>query len=288
MQQAINGLLEKIALLGSQASISAIEKDLLLHYTRELYEQILRLETVPSARINAAETEMAAASPEADTTKAAEQAALESLILMLTEEEQEEASKEENEEEEESPAAEDFSDAQENPDFPGDEESDETEELQSTEYDSDFNEDAAAADDPEEATEEQGEAEESEKEEADEVIILTVNEQPFREPEDFELEPELRREKVSGKESLMDFRLWSRDVRSYIGINDKYNFISELFAGNAEAYEEILNEINRMESAEEALYFLEQSGVTTLYKWREDGFSEQIFYNVLNQFFAAR
>lgn len=279
MQQAINGLLEKIALLGNKASISAIEKDLLLQYTRALYEQILHLEIVPAA---ATEPEMPTI-PEADATVAAvEEAPIENLVLMLTEEEDEDEEEEmEMENDEESPATDEEPEYNEEPDFREGEESMETEDddtPESDEYDTDFDEDRAGTGNPEE----------QEEEDAGDVIILTVSEQPFQEPEDFELEPELRHEKVSGRESLMDFRLWSRDVRSYIGINDKYNFISELFAGNAEAYEEILNEINRMESAEEALFFLEQSGVTTLYKWKADGFSEQIFYNVLSQFFAAR
>ena len=87
---------------------------------------------------------------------------------------------------------------------------------------------------------------------------------------------------------MTDFKVWNKDIRTYIGINDKYNFISELFGNNPEAYDEILNEINLSENKAEALQFLENSGITTLYQWKEDGFSEQIFYNVLNQFFASR
>lgn len=87
---------------------------------------------------------------------------------------------------------------------------------------------------------------------------------------------------------LTSFNVSGRDIRTYIGINDKYNFISELFNGNGEAYEEILDEINTFETLEDASFFLANSGVTTLYQWEEDSFSVRIFHNVLNQFFSAR
>ena len=88
--------------------------------------------------------------------------------------------------------------------------------------------------------------------------------------------------------NVLAFKLWNKDVRSYIGINDKYNFISELFGNNAESYEEILNEINLCGSKSEVLQFLENSGITTLYKWDEEGFSVQAFYGVLSQFFSTK
>ena len=87
---------------------------------------------------------------------------------------------------------------------------------------------------------------------------------------------------------LTSFHVSGKDIRMYIGINDKYNFISELFGSNNEAYEEILDEINTFETKEDALFFLSNSGVTTLYHWDEESFSVRIFHNVLNQFFSAR
>lgn len=88
--------------------------------------------------------------------------------------------------------------------------------------------------------------------------------------------------------SLTDFKVWHKDIRTYIGINDKYNFISELFGNNSEAYEEILNEINVCENKSDALQFLENSGITTLYDWQIEGMSEQVFYNILSQFFSSK
>lgn len=94
---------------------------------------------------------------------------------------------------------------------------------------------------------------------------------------------------INGLQNITQgFKVWQKDIRTFIGINDKYNFISELFKSNSEAYEEVLNEINNSENKEEAKLFLENSGITTLYNWQQDGFSEQIFYNILSQFFASR
>lgn len=105
----------------------------------------------------------------------------------------------------------------------------------------------------------------------------------------FELEPELQADKDQPLfKTPASFKVWNKDIRTHIGINDKYNFISALFRGNNEAYEEILNEINNCTNAKDALLFLENSGITTLYKWDNEGVSEQIFYNTLSQFFSSR
>ena len=89
-------------------------------------------------------------------------------------------------------------------------------------------------------------------------------------------------------QQLTNFTVTSKEIRMFIGINDKYQFISELFGNNAEAYEEILSEINNCETKQDALFFLSNSGVTTLYGWEEDNFTVVLFQNVLNQFFATK
>jgi len=79
-----------------------------------------------------------------------------------------------------------------------------------------------------------------------------------------------------------------QDIRSYISIADKYHFINELFRNNAEAYEEILDELNNQEVVEDAYMFLNNSGVTTLYKWDNDSDAVHLFYDMLTRFFAVR
>jgi hypothetical protein len=87
---------------------------------------------------------------------------------------------------------------------------------------------------------------------------------------------------------LTQFTVSSKEIRMFIGINDKFQFIQELFGNNPEAYEEILDEINSFETKQDALFFLNNSGVTTLYGWEDENFTVMLFYNVLNQFFATK
>lgn len=282
MNSGINGLLEKIAAIASR-EISTIEKDLLLQYTRELYEHILQLnaasgiqseiEETSSETIDETVTETPLPASERDPELADSDPEIVQKTPIAPEPAPHEAYSEPEPPLESGPETESVKEEQK-----------ETELITPPEMEPmnpvSIPADAVVA---ESVSEEVTSAEVEQ-----ESITMTISEQPFTEPEDFELEPELKNEKVFSPKNLVEFRLWNRDIRTYIGINDKYNFISELFNDNAEAYEEILNEINGMESAEEARYFLENSGVTTLYKWKDDGFSEQIFYNVLSQFFAAR
>lgn len=309
MQTGINGILDRIAAMANQDTFSSIEKDLLLQYTRELYEHILNTEITalvvqtpePKTAVNVILSE---ADDNTFVSGEPEHQVVEHSDIDSEQTEELENNAAAIHPEEVLPAAEPAMD--DKPDALDEKET--TAIIDIAEADggesviAQVNEgsiniktqlDATlpkAMEDDITVEEEPKKVEDTEIEASDpeEPILLHANERPFQEPEDFELEPELKNEKAFDPKNLIDFRLWNRDIRSYIGINDKYNFISELFSNNAEAYEEILNEINSMETAEEARYFLENSGVTTLYKWKEDGFSEQIFYNVLNQFFPAR
>jgi hypothetical protein len=73
----------------------------------------------------------------------------------------------------------------------------------------------------------------------------------------------------------------ANDIRKLIGINDKYQYISELFGNDKEAYEEIISEINTFDSAEEAIEWLHKTRV----QWEEDSEAVQSFYDVVNNFF---
>ncbi|MGC4056577.1 MAG: hypothetical protein QM743_00430 [Chitinophagaceae bacterium] len=282
MNERIHELLRKINALNQYATVSLLEKDLLLQHTRELYEQFAALETnaehadeafvkdVPAG--NAVPEEHTEQEPEPVRNNAQEtlpdEAPAEPETVPESSEEHTKTQDIQTESpdeisEEQIPVPETVIPEQEVPKAPA--------------------EQTASA--PEENT--QVKAENDDTLTQDE-LTFTSNEQPFREPETFELEPELQAERPFLSGRLSDFKLWNRDIRSYIGINDKYNFISELFGNNSEAYEEILNELNRCGSLQDAISFLNNSGATTLYRWKEDGFSEQIFYNVLSQFFSAR
>ena len=254
--EPIIALIKKLEQLSSanNSSISSIEKDLLLQYTRDLYEEILTLNTeVKSMESNIVEDTISV-----DEVEEVEIEIPESSIFFdekILEDEMEYV--EENEDEREW-----IVEDEEELILAHEEELKQLEEEQlSQEEQQHFEEEQLAESEP--------------TFEHQDKIIEEIMERP---------EPS----KPNPPSSLTDFKVWNKDIRTYIGINDKYNFISELFGNNPEAYDEILNEINLSENKAEALQFLENSGITTLYQWKEDGFSEQIFYNVLNQFFASR
>lgn len=76
------------------------------------------------------------------------------------------------------------------------------------------------------------------------------------------------------------------DIRKSIGINDKYQFISELFGNDKEAYEEVLNEVNSAAGYDEAVDQLDE--VHTSRNWNDEDVTVQSFYGILSQFFSER
>lgn len=248
--EPIISLIKKLEQLSSanHSSISSIEKDLLLQYTRDLYEEILALNT----ELKTIESNIIDDDIRVDEVEEVEIEISESSIFY-----------DENRLEDEIESIED-----------GDDETD------------------WMVEDEEELImlheEELKEREAEQQDVAEEQLAESEPTCQYHEKIIEEIEEEPEASKANPPNSLTDFKLWNKDIRTFIGINDKYNFISELFGNNPEAYDEILNEINLSENKREALQFLENSGITTLYQWKEDGFSEQIFYNVLNQFFASR
>lgn len=254
--EPIKALIKKIEQLSSanNSSISSIEKDLLLQYTRDLYEEILALNT----ELKTIESNIVEDTISVDEVEEVEIEIPESSIFFDEKKLEDEMEYVEDNDYEREWIVED----EEELILAHEEELKEIEEEQAIQEEQQyFAEDQLAESEP--------------TFENNDKIIDEIVERP---------EPS----KPNPPSSLTDFKVWNKDIRTYIGINDKYNFISELFGNNPEAYDEILNEINLSENKEEALQFLENSGITTLYQWKEDGFSEQIFYNVLNQFFASR
>ena len=77
------------------------------------------------------------------------------------------------------------------------------------------------------------------------------------------------------------------DVRKFIGINEKFVFINELFRGNRDAYEQVLTELIEFYSTEDAIDWLNQT-VARPYDWKEDDFNVQDFYRVLESYYKRR
>lgn len=275
--ETIKSILQKIEMLSSSDGVTSnIQRDLMLQHTRNLYELLLNLDTNPEIVEDKTEEiieeEVMQTEESAPTIMHEEEESANEQIELETYSEKEPAS----------PPITVFEEAPTSivEDFKNEEEEFKDEELdiEAEEIEEQFNADDVdfiQDDEVDFEVEEKGKVEEdSEMEPKKENLFLqeTVIEKPT----------------ASEARSITDFKVWNKDIRSYIGINDKYNFISELFGNNPEAYDEILNELNLCENKTEALQFLENSGITTLYQWKEDGFSEQIFYNVLSQFFSSR
>jgi hypothetical protein len=78
-----------------------------------------------------------------------------------------------------------------------------------------------------------------------------------------------------------------RDIRALIGLNDKFRFVSELFGNNKDAYEEVLDELNQLETYDQAVNWL-NSKVYHQYGWDDETGMPDSFYHILSQFFSAR
>ncbi len=76
------------------------------------------------------------------------------------------------------------------------------------------------------------------------------------------------------------------DIRKIIGINDKYLYISELFNGNANVYEQVLDQLNSFGSYPEAISWLDE--VHSENNWNDENDTVVSFYNIINHYFASK
>ncbi|MCU4177152.1 hypothetical protein [Carboxylicivirga sp. N1Y90] len=70
------------------------------------------------------------------------------------------------------------------------------------------------------------------------------------------------------------------DVRKAIGLNDRFYFQRELFDGNADAFNNILDQVNQMDSYELALQFIQSN-----YNWDDDNEVAESFYKSIKRRF---
>ena len=74
------------------------------------------------------------------------------------------------------------------------------------------------------------------------------------------------------------------DLKSGIGINDKYLFINHLFRGDATAYERSILTINNFNSLKESMDWIERELKIT-YAWAENDKIVQEFYHIIKRRF---
>ncbi len=76
------------------------------------------------------------------------------------------------------------------------------------------------------------------------------------------------------------------DIRTTIGINDKYQIISELFGNNKPAYEAMIDQLNSLDTELEALEWL-QDNLYFEYSWREDSEALMILHSILHRYYSG-
>lgn len=72
----------------------------------------------------------------------------------------------------------------------------------------------------------------------------------------------------------------NKDFREYIGINDKFIFIRELFGGNAKTYADTIEQINNTKCIEEATNIISKED------WNKEDESTKLFIELLNRKFS--
>jgi len=76
-----------------------------------------------------------------------------------------------------------------------------------------------------------------------------------------------------------------KDLKQAIGINDKFQFIQELFRGDVDMYERSIKTINEFRSLQEAEYWIERE-LKIRQGWLDDTRSVQHFYSLVKKRFS--
>lgn len=97
------------------------------------------------------------------------------------------------------------------------------------------------------------------------------------------LNDRLRQQQVELAQKLGDMPV--NDLRNAIGINDKYQFIQELFRGDADLYERSVKTINDFRSMQEADYWIQRE-IKIIQGWQDDHHLVKHFYSLLRKRFS--
>ena len=115
-----------------------------------------------------------------------------------------------------------------------------------------------------------------------ESTITNTEQIPSEEPEP-SITPQTKEEPINQYQHQPE----RKNINKYIGINDKYQYISELFGNDKERYESVLNNINTFDNTESAINWL-QTEIRTEQNWSDDIESVQMFYDTVNSFFSSK
>lgn len=115
--------------------------------------------------------------------------------------------------------------------------------------------------------------------------IVAVKEEPVYTEIHFEL-PEVKDNAAESPKQGYVFQQKIKDIRSFIGINDKYQYMNELFANNKTAYEESLDKIvfcNDFKAAQEWL----STTAMERYGWQKEDETYLSLLETVRKYFAA-
>ncbi len=115
--------------------------------------------------------------------------------------------------------------------------------------------------------------------------ILRVKEEPVYTEIHFEL-PEVKDNASESPKSGYVFQHKLKDIRSFIGINDKYQYMNELFANNKTAYEESLDKIVFCNDFKAAREWLTTTAMER-YGWQEEDETYLSLLETVKKYFAA-
>ncbi|OJV53549.1 MAG: hypothetical protein BGO31_01395 [Bacteroidetes bacterium 43-16] len=115
--------------------------------------------------------------------------------------------------------------------------------------------------------------------------IEPLKEEPVFSEIHFEL-PEVKDNASESPKQGYVFQHKLKDIRSFIGINDKYQYMNELFANNKTAYEESLDKIAFCNDLKEAETWLATTAAER-YGWQKDDETYLSLIETVRKYFAA-
>ncbi|RQO31340.1 hypothetical protein DBR32_05085 [Taibaiella sp. KBW10] len=117
-----------------------------------------------------------------------------------------------------------------------------------------------------------------------EAVLAEKTEDPVHSEIHFEL-PVVNDEAVKSSVTDYVFERPRKDIRSFIGINDKYQFMNELFGNNKTAYEETLDKINFCGNLADAERWISKEA-TKRYNWSEEDVTYLSLLATIKKFYA--
>ncbi len=100
-------------------------------------------------------------------------------------------------------------------------------------------------------------------------------------------EPERQKQPVQPSVNLFSAVKSPKDIRSVIGINDKYLFLNELFNNHKSNYEETLDKLNHFSTADQAEDWI-RTKVAPVHKWDQEDATVTSFYSLVKRHFSER